>query len=741
MDRQTKEVLSVVENNDDPLLSCLCHLTKHFGKPYSAESLSSGLPLKDGYLTPELFQRAAEKAELSSGIYKRELDDLSSLTLPCIVLLEANKACVLHTVNRDGTAEVAIPEAGGVRETRKLSELKELATGYVIFVKNTTSYDTRANEYNIEKPKSWFWGTLWRFKANYYKVIVAAFIINLFALASPLFVMNVYDRVVPNHAISTLWVLAIGVTIVFAFDFMMKLMRGYLIDVSGRKADMLFSSMIFQQIMRLRMEARPQSAGSFANNVHGFEAVREFYTSATLATLIDLPFIFMFVAVIAFIAGPLAFVPMLAIPVVIISAFLIEKPIHRAVEASYFGAAQKQAMLVENINNLEAVKTLSAEGLKQRQWEKYVAIVAKAGMKSRFFSSLALNLCGYVIQMVTVCMVVWGVYRISEGLLTVGGLIACVILSGRSLAPLSQITGLITRYQQSLMGMDSLNSIMELPQERTQTSHFLHRPKLHGEIDFDNVSFVYPETEHTALKDITLKIQPGEKIALLGRVGSGKSTLLQLILGLYQASSGSIRHDGTEIEQIDPADLRNNSNIGYVAQDSKLFFGTLRENITMAAPGIEEERMIEVAKIAGVSRFASLDPQGYDKQIGEGGRGLSGGQRQSVVVARALLLNPQILLMDEPSSSMDETTEREFIQNLKEVMSDQTMVITTHKSSMLELVDRLIIVDNGKIVADGPKEQILAVLTQNDKKKVKPINTSDAETSKKPSKRLSIQEG
>jgi ATP-binding cassette subfamily C protein LapB len=688
----------------DPLLECLVVLTKLNGHPYSADALSAGLPLKDHRLTPQLFERAALRAGLSSKIVKRPLSQISSLILPVTLLLKNNQACILTKIDEQ-SCEVIFPETGIGHKTLSLEALQQQYSGFAIFTQPKYHFDKRADEFTMEKPHSWFWGTLWRFRQYFYQVVIAALLINIFVIASPLFVMNVYDRVVPNNAVETLWVLAIGISIIFIFDFLLRTLRGYLIDISGRKADTVIASLLMQQVLNIRMEAKPLSAGGFSNNLHGYEALRNFFTSATLATIIDLPFIFLFLLVIWAIGGLVVLIPLTAVPLVIIAGLILEVPMRRAVEASFFGTTQKHAILVETIGSLETIKTQSAASSIQSKWERYVGMVARAGLKSHFFSTLALNITTFIMQMVTVGVVIVGVYLISAGELSMGGLIACTILSGRALAPLSQIASLITRFQQSKMGLEGLNKIMQLPVERSEKSKFLHRPHLEGNIEFKNVTFAFPNQQINALEQVSLQIQAKEKVAILGRMGSGKSTLLKLMVGLYQPTEGSIRHDGIDIAQIDPADLRRN--IGYVGQEALLFFGTVRENITMAAPWAEDANILKAAKLANVEDFVKRHPLGYDMPVGERGENLSGGQRQSLTLARALLSNPPILLLDEPTSAMDNSTEQAFLRNMQGIIEDKTLILVTHKPQLLTLVDRIIIIDEGKIVADGPKTQVL----------------------------------
>lgn len=694
----------------DPLLDCLVVLTKIHNHPISGDALKAGLPLVNHRLTPELFVRAAERAGLSARIVRRPIKKISALVLPAVLVLNGNHACVLTKFVDEDTVEVVLPESGVGTKQMSIKELENEYGGYAIFARPVYRFEDRADEFRIAKPRSWFWDTIWRYRKNYYNVAIAALMINIFAIASPLFVMNVYDRVVPNSAFETLWVLAIGVSIVFIFDFLLKILRGYLIDISGKKADISISSMLFQHVMGLCMEAKPVSTGAFVNNLQGFEAVREFFTSATLASVVDLPFVIFLIWIVYLIGGAVAVIPLVMVPIIIFVALFLEVPIREAAERSFIGATQKQAVLFESVNALETIKTVSAEGDRQRKWEYYVAYTAKAAMRSRLFSSIATNFTAYALQMVTVLVVIYGVYLFDEGEISMGGLIASVILSGRALAPLAQVATLITRFQQSKMGLEALNRIMQMPQERPEKKVFLHRAHQGGSIELDGVEFKYPKQEMFALENVSFKINAGEKVALLGKIGSGKTTILKLAMGLYKAQKGAMRIDNTDIVQIDPADVRKN--VGYVGQSNVLFYGTLRENITKSAPWVDEKAIFRAADISGVSGFANHHPAGYDMMIGEGGEGLSGGQCQAIAVARAIIADPSILLLDEPTSMMDNNSELELVTKIKNYLSEKTLLLVTHKVSMLALVDRIIILDQGKVIADGAKADVLGMLNK-----------------------------
>ncbi|MEJ1385775.1 MAG: type I secretion system permease/ATPase [Candidatus Sedimenticola sp. (ex Thyasira tokunagai)] len=698
--------------HDDPLLDCLLILAKHFGKPVSKESALAGLPLEEGGLTPSLLIRAAERLSYSARILKRRLKGIDNLTLPAILLLANHKACLLLEIDRvNATAHIIEPETGTGEAWVRLEDLKQRYLGFTIFIHPEYQFDRRTPELFQIRSKNWFWGTLSKSWRIYRDVLVASFLINVFALASPLFIMNVYDRVVPNNAFETLWVFTIGVCIVYGFDLLIRVVRGYFIDLAGKKSEITLSAHIFERVLGLKMKDRPLSVGAFASHLREFDMVRDFITSATITTLIDIPFVALFLVIISLIGGPIIMVPAIGIPLVLIFSMLIQPALRKATENSFRMAAQRNATLVESLIGLEAIKSLGAEGQMQQKWEESVAHIAKWSIRSRMISSSAINLSIAAQHLATVGTVVVGVYLVSEGQLSMGGLIACVILVGRTMAPIGQVASLASRYNQAKAALKTLHGIMDLPQERPPEKTFLHRPILKGGIRFKDVDFTYPGQSSNALHKISFTIRPGEKTAIIGRIGSGKSTLKKLIMGMYEPDSGSILIDGTDIHQLDPADLRRN--IGYVPQDTTLFFGSVRDNIVMGVPHVEDAAILRAARIAGVTEFVDQHPSGFDMAVGERGINLSGGQRQSISIARALLLDPPILLFDEPTNEMDNSTEALLKRRLaKEVLNGKTLIVATHRASLSNLVDRIIVIEQGRIIADGPREQVMEVLRE-----------------------------
>ena len=697
------------DTHDDPLLDCLMQLTKLHGRSASKTALTAGLPLVNDKLSVELFPRAAERAGLSSRILHRSLDKITNIQLPVVLLLNDRQACILVKRNGDGKLITLMPETGMGEKELSVEELKEIYTGFGIFVRPKFHVERETlDEISPGIKKNWFWGTLSESWRIYRDVFIASFLINVFGLASPFFILNVYDRVIPNSAFETLWVLAIGITVVYIFAMVMRGLRGYFVDEAGKKANLKISAMLLQKVLGLRMEARPQSIGSFSKNLQEFESIRDFITSFSITALIDMPFVVLALLVIYYFAGPMVLIHIGSIILLVVYAFFIQVPLQKAVEESFQASAQKNAILVEGLAGLETIKMLGAEGQIQRAWEEAVSYIAKWSARSRFLSSSVNHFAGFIMGMAVVVVVIVGVYMIANGNLSQGGLIAMVILSRQAIAPMSQVVNLATRYHRSKAALSTLNGIMELPSERPSDMSFLHRSRFEGSIEMKNLDFAYPNQTVKVLNNISVNIKAGEKIGIIGPIGSGKTTLGKLILGLFQPLSGMVSMDETDIRQIDPADLRKN--IGYVSQDITLFRGSVRSNITMGAPDIDDNAMLRAANLAAVTDFVKKNAMGFDMEVGELGRGISGGQRQCVALSRALLMDPPVLVLDEPTSNMDNRTELLIKDNLSKVIQDKTLILITHRASLLEMVSRLIVIDNGTVVADGPKESVLEAL-------------------------------
>jgi len=522
--------------------------------------------------------------------------------------------------------------------------------------------------------------------------------------------MNVYDRVVPNHAVETLWMLAAGVLVILIADIVLRTMRSYFLDLASRRVDIKLSALIMERVLGIRMEHRPVSVGSYAVNLRSFETVRDFITSASITTLIDLPFALIFIAVIGWIAWPVLVPLLVGLIIVLGYSMSVRGNLKELAETTYRASAMRNSTLIESLVGLETIKAMGAESQMQRRWEETTTFLAHVGVKLRLLSNSAINVTQWGQQMVTIFVIIVGVYLITAGQLSMGGLIACTMLSGRIMAPFGQLAGLITQYHNAQIALKSLEEVMDKPVERPPGAQFLSREVFKGEIEFKNVSFAYPGSEMDSLSDVSFKIAPGEHVAILGRVGSGKSTLQKLCMGLYQATSGAILIDGIDIRHLDPCEFR--ARIGYVPQDVTLFYGSLRDNLTMSHPHITDAALIKAVEIANLTEYVNRHPQGIDMLIGERGESLSGGQRKSVALARGVVQESPLLIMDEPTGSMDHSTEAAVKKQLAEHIKGRTWLVVTHRNSLLEMVDRIIVVDNGKLVADGPRETVVQALQQ-----------------------------
>ncbi|MBE5254212.1 type I secretion system permease/ATPase [Mixta mediterraneensis] len=702
----------------DTLLNAVVWIVNKHGKSVSQDVLHAGLP-RGEKLTPDFAVRMLEQVGIHAGWMKRDLLSVADSLFPVIIATATGEYAIL--LGRDGE-HFSLLEPTEV-EVRHLTgkELTECYAGFALFSKTRVTRTARADDDilpDASQAGHWLFSNLWRYRQYFYSAALAALLANILTLSTTFFTMNVYDRVVPTGAYATLWSLAIGVLIAISFEFISRQIRTYLVDSAGKKADLLVGSRLFRKTLAIRMECKPRSAGSFANQLREFESVRDFLSSATLATLSDLPFCLLFLSVMFMIGGQLVIIPMLAVPVIIIAGIVIQWPLSRYMKENISEISQKQGLVIETIVGLETLKAAKGEGVMQKRWDDFSALAAASSMKTRYLSSLTSNFVSYVQQVCTVLIVLWGVYLIHAGELTMGALVGMVILSGRSLSPLAAVVNLAIRFQQAKTALTSLNQLMAMPTERDKQAHFLPTPPLKGEIKLNQAGFHYPKTgiqdpQHI-LHDLNLQIRPGERVAILGSIGSGKSTLLKILARLYLPTQGQMTMDGLDVNQIDPADWR--SACGYVCQDNRLFQGTLRHNIVIGNPAVSTERFLEVARLTGIDALSRRHPAGYDMPIGEMGQGLSGGQRQQVSLARCLLLDPTILLMDEPTSSMDTASEALFIGQLKKVVQDKTLVIVTHRTAVLELVDRIIVLEDGKILADGAKDVIMAKLRQSPRK-------------------------
>ncbi len=702
------EILHDSDTQDDPLLDCLEILAKIHDRPISRTVLRAGLPLVHNRLTVELVARAARRAGLASRILKRPVTAINALELPAILLLDNRRACVAIDIDHENqTMHVIWPESQGSKEI-SFVDLNNRYSGYAIFIKPKYRIDSQSVTHPTDRSKNWFWGTVFSSWRIYRDVIVASFLINIFGLATPIFIINAYDRIIPNAAFETLWVLGGGVAIIYIFELVLRGLRGYFIDSAGKKSNLILSSILLEKVFGLRMEARPKSVGSFTKKVQQLESIRDFITSFSITALVDLPFALLALAAIYYIGKDLVWINVACILLILLYAFIIQIPLKKSVSKSFHADAQKNAILVEGISGMETIKILGAESKVQRAWEESVSYIANWSARTRFLSSSVSHIAHFLQNLAIVAVVIGGVYMIANGQLSGGGMIACVMLSRRATAPMTQVVSLMTRFHQARNSLKTLNEIMALPSERPAEKIFLHRVNFKGGISIQNLSFTYPNQSMEILRGINLQINPGEKVGIIGPIGSGKTTLGKLMLGLYEPTRGIVAMDGTDIRQIDPAELRNF--IGYVPQDVVLFRGSVRENIILGANDIDDSAVLRAAQIAGVSQFVEKHPMGFDMPVEEMGRNLSGGQRQTIAIARAILLDPPILILDEPTSSMDNRNESVIRSNLLKILHNKTTIINTHRTSLLEIVDRIVVLSNETIIADGSKQRIMEAL-------------------------------
>ncbi len=702
----------------DILLQTLQIFASRYAKAISPEALTAGLPKPTEIGTPDLlsfsqaqmlFSRVAKRAGFKSTLVKRDLAHVLELHLPMILLLAHDQACILEAFNEDRSkVKVIYPSDEPIEAWVEVEKLDEEYLGYAFLLKQELKEEEATSFVHKQHKKHWFWDTLKLSWPIYKDVILASLLVNLFVLASPLFTMNVYDRVIPNNATETLMVFAAGVIIVYILDAFLKYFRTKMLEIAAKKSDVIMSSIIFEKVLDLKMAHHPRSVGSFASNIKDFDAIRSFLTNSTMALLIDLPFAVIFLLVIYYIGGMLVLIPIVMMILILSYAWFIKEPLKQSIESTHEAAARKNGILIEALHNIETIKTQGMSGKLQWEWEESVGDIAQKSLRSKMLSASVPTVTGLLVQLNTVLIVFAGVYMIKDLELTMGGLIGVVILASRAVAPMGQVAALLTNYSDAKSAYDVINTITQQPMERLSDQHFIEREGFRGKIEFRNVTFSYPESEVPALKDVSFVIEPGEKVGIIGRIGSGKSTIEKLILKLYEPDEGSILIDDVDIAQIDPARLRKH--IGYVSQDIALFRGTVKENILCRAPNISDEKLIEAAHLSGVEEFIKRHPAGYNMPIGERGQGLSGGQRQSIGIARALISDAPVMLFDEPTNALDQLSEMQLMTHFKEILKGRTVLLVTQKMALLSLTERVIVMHEGRIYMDGKRDEVLKAL-------------------------------
>lgn len=700
------------------LFDNLLYFLKHYHKSISSTTLIEGFPLNQNEKIPDmlstyngkpLFISLAQKAGFKSKYTKKSLKDISQLHLPAIIILKDSSSCILEKIDFESKKVVIhLNDIEEIKEEIDLEKIEDLYTGEMFLLKKE-HFESEIKP-NILKANDehWFWGTVKKNFSIYKDVVIASILINIFVLMTPFFVMNVYDRVVPNFALETLWAMAIGICIIYIFDLVTKFIRAYYIDISSKKIDIIVSSKLFDKILNIKLEHRPRSIGAFANNIKDFEMIKNFFSSSTIAVLVDLPFALLFLIAIYYISGPIVIVPIIFIFLILFYSLLVKKPLHKSIEASNESISYKNGILIESLNALETIKSLGASGHLRWKWEESTADISTKSLFTKMLTTSITNVNSFFVQLTTIFIVIYGVYAIGENELTLGGLIAAVILGGRAIAPMGQVASLISNYEQAKTSFNMLDNIMNIPVERESNKAAIHKEYIDGNFEFKDVTFFYNESKKV-LDNVSFSVKKGEKIAIIGKIGSGKSTIMKLLMKLYESKEGEIILDGIEIKQIEPSDVRKN--LAYVSQDTILFNGTLKENILYKYPYENDKTLINATKTAQLLDFVNSHPAGFDLPIGERGDTLSGGQKKAISLARALVGDYSTLLLDEPTDSMDIATEKSLINALKEEIKDKTVLVTTHKSSMLELVDRIIVMDNGKIVLDGEKNYVINALS------------------------------
>ena len=703
-----------IEN--DALAHALGWLTRHHGRERTPESLLTGLPVQ-GRVGPDQALRALREAGYSAGLVQRSVAELHHLLLPAVLLLNEGDACIVVARHAADAQRYDIVMPGREHHACSASEAELAAeyTGTALVATpqpRTASPDPGAT--SLRDPAThWLWGTLRRFIPHYRAALLASMLSNLLMLVTGIATSVIYDKVIPHQAMTTLTALAIASGLALAFDLVARRLRAHLIDTAGRKADLIVGATLFRQTLALRMEHRPRSSGAFSHTLAQVEQVREFFSSTTMAALSDLPFIAIFVAMTFVIGGPLGWVLVVAIPLLLLMSWLIQGALRRAMSANLQQQADLHGVLVEAVDGMEDLKAAGAQGRFLRRYEEATTAAADSMLRSRDIGSWTTSIAAVSQQLVTMVILVWGVVLIGDKAITGGALIGAVMFATRALAPLSSVVQLATRYQGARAAMLALDDVMQRPVEREPGRSYTPQRELSGRIGLVDVGFAYPadggNEPPSVLKGVTLRLEPGERVALLGRIGSGKSTILRLLAGLYQPTEGQVDVDGMDLRQIDPADFR--ARVGFVSQDPRLFHGSLRDNVLLDRPGADPARLVEVARLTGLDRLVAQHPQGWELPVGEAGNLLSGGQRQLVALARCLVTRPRILLMDEPTSSMDAQSEVAFLRQLKGACGDCTLVMVTHRPAVLELVQRVVVVDAGRVVLDGPKAQVLAALS------------------------------
>jgi ATP-binding cassette subfamily C protein LapB len=679
------------------LISATILLLREYGIRKSGAAVRDAVDISHQYVGPKEAVSSLSSLGFKASFGQLNIANLSEEFFPLIAFKQAGEAVVVSSAPVDGKISIINP-VNRKKEELSTAEFKSDFSQYAIIAKELNEREKE------ERSGHWFFSAFRKSKWIYVQVMIAAMVSNFLSLTTALFTMTVYDRVIPNGAFESLIALSIGVIIALAFDFLIKSLRASFVDTASKRADLEISRRLFERILTLTPTEQRQKTGAMAGTIREFETLREFFNSSTLVILIDLPFVFFFIYVISLIAGPVSYVFLTAVPLVIIVGLGIQPFLARVTKGSIESGMNKQAVLVETLNGLETVNATGSGKLMRKRYEDALDNQADGGNKIRALSMFIVNFAASVQQYAQVAAIFFGVYLIVEGQITQGALIGAVILGGRTMGPLSQLANTLSRVNGAMAAYRNLSNLIGKSFNSASNLSPISRSSLNGEIEFKNVSFKFEGSKQPTINNVSFKIPAGQKVALVGKMGSGKSTMSKLIAGMIEPTSGAILIDGIDVRQIDPADVRKN--IGVMLQDSWLFSGTIRENIQMGFNEYDDEHVLGICKVAGVDDFVGSHPKGYDLEIRERGIGLSGGQKQTINLARSLLHKPEILLLDEPTSSMDQGTEQKVIGSLREFCENKTMLIVTHRNPILAMVDRVFVMENGNIITDQTPEQL-----------------------------------
>lgn len=701
------------DTSDESLPMALQNALRLFDVRLTLSEISDGMPRCPDSGQPEKQKRWAtqvlQRRSMAAVWRSLALTDVKSFLLPAVIRFQESYAVLTHYDEQQ--CRLILPLLGSQPVAIDTQELLRHYEGELLLLRPKAHMDHRAEDLVQLSGEHWFWHTIWRFKRYIFEAAVLSVVINVLVLAMAIFTMTVYNRVLPNQTYVTLWTMAIGVTLALFFELCARLARAWVTDRAGKKIDLLLGAQIFRHVLQGKMENRAQSSGAFGNVMQSFETVRELTTSAALTTVADLPFVLLFLLVIHMVAGPLVWCVVLILVAIVTMVLLMQIPLKRHAEESMKIGSNRYGLVIETLDNLETIKALRAENLVSGKHDIASVKLSTVSMKSRFLSTMGSSMIQTTQQFGTVLLLLWGSYLVGDGEISMGGIIATMTLMGRAVMPIATLAALGLRIQQAKTSLSILNKVMETPIEREHGKVYVQLPQgSPSEIVCQNLSFSYRKELPPAVDRIDLTLHHGERVAILGKMGCGKSSLLRLLVGLYQPTGGNIHISGVDINQIEKGELR--SRIALVNQEPRLMFGTLRDNLLMGAPWASDEEMMRVAQMTGVSDIVARHPMGFGMPVGERGDTLSGGQKQAIALARALLTEPDVLLLDEPTSGMDMGSERMVLQALVPAMEGRTVVIVTHRPAVLKYVDRIIVMDEGMKVADGPKEEIVKLLNE-----------------------------